>query len=450
MKYVIGLGKTGTSVVQYLLQHNIPFIAWDDTPALQEKTQLMGAAVIEPHKAPWHEIEQLILSPGIPTTFPKPHLAVELAKKYHVPMIGDVEFGYQRLQHKGYRFVGVTGTNGKSTTHAIIDYILSTTNHPHFSGGNSGVPVLDAPELADGAVINLEMSSYQLETLDKVTFDVGVVLNITPDHLDRHGDMDNYIKAKKNQIERVKPKGLKVVGVDAPYSEQAYMQLIHKGHSDIVPISSMWVLEKGVYAVNNKVFSTEDGTEVLLGEIPYSLPGDHNAQNVMAAMLVCRYLEVSINTFFRLLSSYPGLVHRQEQVLETDKVLFINDSKATNAEATLPALKTYSNIYWIVGGIAKEEGITPLLPFLHNVTKIFLIGESVARFQEELKNEQKEVFVAHSLETAIQMIAAEVEKSKHKTTVLLSPACASQDQFQNFEHRGNLFKGLVYTRFGAK
>lgn len=450
MKYVIGLGKTGVSVTNYFLHHHIPFIAWDDSPALQEKAQLMGAQVIEPHKAPWHAIEQLILSPGIPTVFPKPHVAVELARKYHVPLIGDVEFGYQKLQHFGYRFVGVTGTNGKSTTHAIIDYILQATHQPHFSGGNSGVPILEALEMPEGAVINLEMSSYQLETLDKMTFDVGVILNITPDHLDRHGDMGGYIRSKQAQIERVKPSGLKVVGVDTPYSELAYHQLVSAGHRDIVPISAKSRLEKGVYAVDNTVFSAETGAAVMLGKISDNFPGDHNAQNVIAALLVCRHLGIGVNRFFSLLPAYPGLAHRQERVLDTESALFINDSKATNADATLPALKTYSNIYWIVGGIAKEEGVLPLLPHLSNVAKVYLIGESVPRFEEEFKRCEKQVLIAHTLAGAIEMIAAELEMAKEKMTVLLSPACASQDQFQNFEHRGNVFKGLVHQQFGAK
>jgi UDP-N-acetylmuramoylalanine--D-glutamate ligase len=364
-------------------------------------------------------------------------------------MIGDVEFGYQRLQHFGYRFVGVTGTNGKSTTHAIIDYILHARHQHHFSGGNSGVPILESPEMSQGAVINLEMSSYQLETLDKMTFDVGVILNITPDHLDRHGDVDGYIKAKQIQIERVKPGGLKVVGVDTPYSERAYHQMVDAGHTDIIPISAKRGLEKGLYAIENAVFSTENGNAVLWGEIPDNLPGDHNAQNVMAALLVCRYLGIDVKTFFTLLPKYPGLAHRQERVLETGNVLFINDSKATNADATLPALKTYPNIYWIVGGIAKEEGILPLLPYLNNVAKVFLIGESVARFEQELKGVEQKVFISHTLDKALEMIAAELGTAAEKVTVLLSPACASQDQFQNFEHRGSVFKDLVYKQFGA-
>jgi UDP-N-acetylmuramoylalanine--D-glutamate ligase len=449
MKYVIGLSKTGVSVISYFLKHQIPFVAWDDSPVLQEKAQLMGAKVIEPHKAPWHEIQQLILSPGIPTTFPKPHAAVELARKYHVPMIGDVEFGYQRLQHYGYRFVGVTGTNGKSTTHAIIDYILNATQQPHFSCGNSGVPILEAPELPAGGVFNLEMSSYQLETLDKMTFDAGVILNITPDHLDRHGDMEHYIKAKQTQIQRVKPGGLKVVGVDTPYSEQAFDELLEAGHEDIIQISTQRALDKGVYTVDNLVYSSESGTHVLLGNIPDNLPGDHNAENVMAAMLVCRHVGVDPHGFFKVLPQYPGLAHRQERVLDTSTALFINDSKATNAEATLPALKTYDNIYWIVGGIAKEEGLVPLLPYLDTVSKVFLIGESVPRFMEELKVANKEILVAHTLEKAIEMMADDIKTAREKVTVLLSPACASQDQFQNFEHRGNVFKDLVQQQFGA-
>ncbi|QOL20444.1 UDP-N-acetylmuramoyl-L-alanine--D-glutamate ligase [Candidatus Bodocaedibacter vickermanii] len=450
MKYIIGLGKTGVSVVRYFLEHQIPFIAWDDTPVLQEKVQLMGGAIVAPSQAPWHAVEELILSPGIPTTFPTPHVAVQLAKKYHIPYVGDVEYWYKRTQYSGYRYVGVTGTNGKSTTHAIIDYVLNALNLPHFSGGNSGVPVLDAPKLASGAVINLEMSSYQLDILDQMTFDAGVILNITPDHLDRHGNMENYILSKITQITRVKPGGLKVVGVDCPGGKEAYDSLTASGQTDIIPISATQVVEKGIYTVGNQVISTENDGNTVLGLIPDSLPGAHNAQNVMAAMLVCRHLEIDVSEFFRVLPSYPGLAHRQERVLDTPKALFINDSKATNADATLPALKTYLNVYWIVGGIAKDEGVVPLLPYLEYVEKIFLIGESAERFQAELKSVSPLVLKMDTLDNAMNFIAKELDQADHKVTVLLSPACASQDQFQNFEHRGRVFTEIVQQQFGSK
>lgn len=450
MKYVIGLGKTGVSVVRYFLEHQIPFIAWDDTPSLQEKVQLMGGAIVAPSQAPWHAVEELILSPGIPTTFPKPHMAVQLAQKYRISYIGDVEYWYQSTQCLGYQYVGVTGTNGKSTAHAIIDYIFNMLSLPHFSGGNSGVPVLDAPKLVSGAVINLEMSSYQLDILNKMTFDAGVILNITPDHLDRHGNMESYIQSKLTQITRVKPGGLKVVGIDCPGSKQAYDTLIKTGQIDIIPMTATQVIENGLYVLSNQIISTENGCKTVLGEIPDNLPGAHNAQNVMAAMLVCRHFGVDVADFFRLLPSYPGLAHRQEWVLDTPKALFINDSKATNADATLPALKTYTNVYWIVGGVAKDEGLVPLLPYLDSVEKIFLIGESAERFQVELKDVASLVLKMDTLDKAMNLIAKELDQVDHKVTVLLSPACASQDQFQNFEHRGRVFKELVQQQFGAK
>jgi UDP-N-acetylmuramoylalanine--D-glutamate ligase len=449
MKYVIGLGKTGVSVVRYFIDHQIPFVAWDDSPVLQEKIQLMGGAIVSPNQAPWHIIEKLILSPGIPTTFPTPHIAVQKAKQYNIPYIGDVEYWYQRTQNLGYRYVGVTGTNGKSTTHALIDYVLSAVKVPHFSGGNSGIPVLEAPQLSSGAVINLEMSSYQLDILDKMLFDAGVVLNITPDHLDRHGSIENYILSKQIQIERVKPGGLKVVGIDCPHGEVMYDKLIRAGHVDIIPISATQILSDGIYAIGDQVISSEENETVILGQIPENLPGVHNAQNVMAALLVCRHFGVNVQEFFQLLSAYPGLFHRQERVLDTHNALFINDSKSTNADATLPALKTYNNIYWIVGGIAKDEGIIPLLYYLNTVEKIFLIGESTKRFEEELKDTKQKVHIAKTLDEAISLIAAELNQLDHKITVLLSPACASQDQFQNFEHRGDVFKKLVHQQFGT-
>jgi UDP-N-acetylmuramoylalanine--D-glutamate ligase len=449
MKYVIGLGRSGTSLVRYLLKHQLPFIAWDDTPTLQEKAKLMGCAVVSPDKAPWHAIHELILSPGIPTTYPEPHRAVQLARRYHIPFRGDIDYWSETLQHLGCKFIGITGTNGKSTTHAIIDFILKSSGIQCFSGGNSGVPVFDAPSLPHGSIINLEMSSYQLDITRSLCFDAGVILNITPDHLDRHGNLQNYSVSKQIQIERVIPGGLKVIGVDTPYSQTAYEALNAAGHTDIIPISASRVLQNGIYSQDNVVYSSKAGHRTLLGTLPDTLPGRHNAQNVMAALLVCRFLGVESHSFFQLLPQYPGLDHRQERVLDTQRALFINDSKATNADAALPALQTYLNIYWIVGGIAKEDGIRPLLPHLTNVDKIILIGNSTQRFQSELTPVADKVIAAHTLDRALNIVSEDLQTLPKKITVLLSPACASQDQFQDFEHRGRTFKTLVRERFGT-
>lgn len=450
MKYVIGLGKTGAALSNYLAKYQIPFIVWDDTSVLQQKAQNLGYDLVAPEGAPWEIIEEVILSPGIPTTFPKPHRAVELARKYNVPFCGDVDFWSRTFQNLNFKFIGITGTNGKSTTHSIVDYVLRTEKLTCFSGGNSGVPLFEATELKPKTIINLEISSYQLDILDQMRFDAGVLLNITPDHLDRHGNLENYIAAKKKQIEFTKNDGLKVVGVDTPSSEKAYDDLIRKGHKNIIPISASKKLGQGVYVEGGSVYTIENGQEVFLGKLPDVLPGAHNAQNIMAAMLVCRFFGVATDKFFKIIETYPGLEHRQEKVLDIEKALFINDSKATNADATLPALKTYSNIYWIVGGIAKAEGIIPLLPYLQNIEKILLIGESADRFKGELRDVQHPVYVSKTLEKALEMIKKDLNFNQHKITVLLSPSCASQDQFQNFEHRGIVFKELVKKYFGEQ
>jgi len=449
MKYVIGLGKTGISLSRYLLRHNISFIAWDDVSGLQEKAQLMGCSVVAPNKAPWHLIEELILSPGIPINAPAPHAAVKLAKQYRVPFRGDIDFWHQTLQHLSCKFIGITGTNGKSTTHAIIDHIFRSAEVPCFSGGNSGVPVFDANILLPQSIVNLEMSSYQLDTLDKTRFDAGVLLNITPDHLDRYGNIENYILSKQSQIERVKQAGLKVIGIDGVYSQQVYKALLDAGHTDLIPISTVQTLSKGVYTRGDVIYSSESGIEISLGNIPNILPGAHNAQNIMASMLVCRFFGVEPVTFFKYLPLYQGLEHRQEQVLDTAKALFVNDSKATNAEATRSALEAYSHIYWIAGGVAKEEGIAPLRTILGNIDKVLLIGQSAERFKNELQDIADKVIIVDTIANALRVIDADLKELNHKITVLLSPACASQDQFQNFEHRGRIFKEQVHQKFGV-
>lgn len=447
MKYIIGFGRTGEAVAEYLLLKKLPFIVWDDNHNLQHKAILVGCQVVSPNKVNWLEIEELILSPGIPTQFPSAHNAVQFAKKYHIPFRGDIDFWAETLKFNNCRFVGITGTNGKSTTHALVDHILHMSNKPHVSAGNSGVPVFKHTNLPEGCVVNLEMSSFQLDVLDKMCFDVGVLLNITPDHLDRYKDLDHYVDSKKTQIQRVKQGGLSVVGIDTEYSLKAYEALLKEGYTDIIPISALMPLSFGVYTQNNTVFFAHNHTIETLGEIPSHLAGAHNAQNVMAAYLVARYFNISSAAFFEYLKTFKGLSHRQEVILDLPKAKFINDSKATNAQAALPALLTFQNIYWIAGGLPKKEGITPLLNHLHAVKKVFLIGTASQQFFETLQGFQGPVTQHESLENALLEIKRHIQAEKEKVTVLLSPACASQDQFIDYADRGNQFKQWVLSNF---
>lgn len=447
MKYVIGFGRTGEAVAKYFLSKQIPFCVWDDNVSLQEKAALLGCFVVSPKKVNWLEIEELVLSPGVPTTYPQPYEAVALAKKYHIPFRGDIDVWWSILASKPISFVGITGTNGKSTTHAIIDHVLTLENKPHISAGNSGVPVFSYLDLEAGTIANLEMSSYQLDILGEMCFDAGVLLNITPDHLERYKDIDAYVDSKKSQIRRVKIGGLRCIGIDSKLSLKAYNELLKEGVSNIIPMSALMQLEYGIYTQDNTVFFANNGRATTLGSVPSHLNGAHNAENVMAAYLVANHFNISADVFFKHLSSFKALPHRQELVLNWNNVTFINDSKATNAQAALPALKTFKNIYWIAGGLAKEDGIQPLLNSLSNVKKAFLIGSAANDFAEDLKQANVDYTICKTLHDALDDVKESLEKCVDESTVLLSPACASQDQFIDYEDRGRQFKQMVLQHF---
>ncbi len=446
MKYILGLGKTGVSVSKYLIKHKLPFVAWDDSELNREKASLMGVDIVAPTRAPWQSISEIICSPGIPLTFPEPHKAIALARQYHVPVRGDVDYWGQVQQGRGCKFIGITGTNGKSTTHSMVNYALNTLNVPVFSGGNSGVPVFDSGDLEPDSIINLELSSFQLDLIKSIEFSAGVLLNITPDHLDRHGDLETYVKSKRSLLDRVSFDGIKIIGVDTPESRLVYEQLLTEGVSKLVPIS-ITPIKNGVYADDRALYRNIDGEVQKLAEIPSGILGEHQSQNLMAAMLLCEHIGINNAAFLEAMHGYPGLEHRQELVLETEKAIFVNDSKATNAAAVLPALKTHRNIYWIAGGLDKDEGVLPLLDNLQNIKRIYLIGQSSKRFFDQLQAFEGGVELFETLDEAMKSIKMSAMTEGEKITVLLSPAAASQDQFLNFEARGRYFKHLAKEMF---
>jgi UDP-N-acetylmuramoylalanine--D-glutamate ligase len=447
MYYIVGLGRSGQATAQWMQHNTLDFVVWDDHEDLQIHAKLSGWQVIEPSKLNWKHISSIVLSPGLSIYGEKKHLVVQLAEKYNIPIIGDVELFYKTVQHSDAKIIGITGTNGKSTTHAMVDYLLKESTISCFSCGNNGIPVLSFPTpVSQFKAFNIEMSSYQLDTLKTMQFDIGVILNITPDHLDRYDSMDHYIQSKKTQLTRVKAGGLKIIGIDTPPTEALYAQLLHEGHKDIHAVSFEKPIENGLFLKNGHLITATNGKTKLLCEVPDSIRGLHNIQNFMTTVLIGQYFGIDPQTIVSILSKFKGLDHRQQIVLDLPSVLFVNDSKATNAEATKPALDTFLNIYWIVGGVAKADGVTPLQQNLSNVEKIFLIGKSQERFEKELELHKEKIIKAETIEASLDYIKQNLPP--HKITVLLSPACASQDQFKDFVHRGTHFKELVFTYFG--
>ncbi len=425
---VMGLGKSGGATVRALHAAGAHVLAWDDN----EKARIDAPFLTDLHGADFFAIDLLVWSPGIPHTHPTRHPVAEAARAANVPMVCDIDLLARAKPDT--RTFGVTGTNGKSTTTTLLAHILAQAGRAVAAGGNLGTPALDLPDLgADGRYV-LELSSYQLELVPSLALDAGVLLNITPDHLGRHGGMDGYIAAKRVMVDRIRPGGTLVIGIDDDPCRR-----LAESVPGAVRISACTRLDKGISAQDGQVF--EDGRAVAdLSAFPL-LPGAHNAQNICAAFAMARADGVEPAAILAAIASYPGLAHRQERVAQEGRVLFINDSKATNADATEKALVCYDDIFWILGGQAKEGGITALAPYFPRIRHAFLIGEAAPAFASVLSG--KVAFTqCGTLEVAVRE-ARRHAKDLGRGVVLLSPACASWDQFTSFEHRGDSFRRLV-------
>ncbi|MBY0429609.1 MAG: UDP-N-acetylmuramoyl-L-alanine--D-glutamate ligase, partial [Rhodospirillales bacterium] len=347
--------------------------------------------------------------------------------------------------HGEARWAAISGTNGKSTTTALLAHIMKSAGRLAEVGGNLGIAALDlAPLGADGTYV-IELSSYQIELLDQTRLDTAVLLNITPDHLDRHGGMDGYVAAKRRLFRYLKPGGAAIVGMDDPHCRGIAMAMMAANRWKLIPISAIRALPGGVYAPNGVLVDAvgdEPRPVMDLTSVP-ALPGRHNWQNACAAFAAARSLDVPEEAVLAGIRSYPGLAHRQQLVAEIDGVRYVNDSKATNADAAEKALLCYDAVYWIAGGLPKEGGIHSLESHFPRIVHAFLIGKAAMQFAETLSG--KVAFTqCGDLATAVARARdMAVRDGRKGAVVLLSPACASWDQFTSFEARGEVFRTLV-------
>jgi UDP-N-acetylmuramoylalanine--D-glutamate ligase len=446
---VMGLGKSGLATAEALRSSGAKVWAWDDSEARRNEAKALGFAPVDLTRCDWKELRSLVLSPGIPHNFPKPHPVATLAKQHKVEIIGDIEL--LGRSEKLARYVGITGTNGKSTTTALIGHILHAAGKRAAVGGNIGTPVLSLESVRNGIYV-LEMSSYQLELTFSIVFDVAVLLNVSPDHLDRHGGMDGYVAAKRQIFHHQAKPRTAVIGVDDDYSRQIHADLASKGDQIVIPISATQPIDGGVYAADGILYDAIGGKPVRIADlqpIP-TLPGAHNWQNAAAAYAACRALGVDAEVVAAALATYPGLPHRQELAAVVDGVPFVNDSKATNADAAAKALACYDAIYWIAGGLPKEGGIAPLASFFPRIRRAYLIGQAASDFARTLGST-----VPHEITTTLTAAVAAAHRDARQdkvsgAVVLLSPACASFDQFPNFEARGDAFRQLALALPGAR
>ncbi|HRE44439.1 MAG TPA: UDP-N-acetylmuramoyl-L-alanine--D-glutamate ligase [Terricaulis sp.] len=446
---VFGLARTGLAAAKALMAGGARVYAWDDNDSSRAAAEAAGVPVSDINSRDWRSFAALILSPGVPLTFPEPHRVVTLAEATGVPILSDIELFARAVNAlpptQRPKLIGVTGTNGKSTTSALIAHILKEAGKDVRLGGNIGAAMLEQPPLHAGAYYVIELSSFQLDITSSLRLDVAVWLNTTPDHLDRHGDMAAYVAAKKRIFLNQGAGDTAVIGVDDDYCAKICTELTRTGAQQVSPISAGQALGRGVSALGGKLIDALGARAEAVADLTKApaLAGRHNAQNAAAAYAAARALGVDGRAIVQAFTSFAGLPHRLERVATIEGVRFVNDSKATNANAAAQALAVYPRIYWIAGGVAKEGGIEDLAPFFPRIARAYLIGQSAGDFADVLEGKAN-VTMAGNLEAAVKLAFADAKASgEPHPVVLLSPACASYDQFRSYEERGDKFKAYV-------
>jgi UDP-N-acetylmuramoylalanine--D-glutamate ligase len=447
---LFGLGGSGIATARALIEGGAEVQAWDDNPESVAKAAAEGIETGDLRAADWAKFSAFVLSPGVPLTHPKPHWTVELARGAGVEIIGDIELFCRERTHAAPQapFIAITGTNGKSTTTALTAHILQAAGRDTQMGGNIGraVMTLDPPQPDRHYVV--ECSSYQIDLAPSINPAAGILLNLTPDHLDRHGTMQHYASIKERLVAG---SDTAIIGIDDSWCAQIAERLERAGR-EVIRISKRLPLTDGFFADGTDLMEAVHGrySRIAFLEGIGSLRGQHNAQNALAAVAACLKVGLDLGEIQSGLESFPGLAHRMEQVGRKDHVLFINDSKATNADAAAPALSSFPRIYWIAGGLPKEGGIEPLRGFFPRIAKAYLIGEAAPGFSATL-GEAVPYEISGTLALAVEHAAHDAASDDSgEAVVLLSPACASFDQFKNFEVRGDAFRQAVNAIEGVK
>ena len=466
---VFGLGRSGITAARALHAGGAIPILWDDGVSGRMQAEAEGFAVEDLATADWSNFAALVLSPGAPLTHPKPHWTVDKAKAAGVEIIGDIELFARALAYTPEslrpKVAAITGTNGKSTTTALIGWVLKRAGLKVAIGGNIGIGVLALPAPVEVQVYVIEVSSYQLDLTTHFAPDVAILTNITPDHLDRHGGMEGYVAAKRRLFQQMSPDKVALIGVDDDWGWDIVGELnarrlrvstittrtpggdtrpslqpaqIDAERPDLRP-----AFDQGRFIIMDATGGCLTADGVRIGDLAgaRSLPGRHNAQNAAFAYAAARAVGVAHDAAVEGLMTFPGLAHRMEEVGRLGSVRFINDSKATNADAARQALSSYRSSFWIAGGRAKTGGIEDLQDVFPRVARAYLIGEAAEDFAATLGD------TPHSLcgdmATAVAAAAADAARAGGEQVVLLSPACASFDQFPDFEVRGEAFRAAV-------
>jgi len=441
---LFGLGGSGLATARALLAGGADVAAYDDNEKACDAARAEGLTISELKLADWDDFTALILSPGVPLTHPEPHWSVERAREAEIEIIGDIElFCRERAKVAPQApFIAITGTNGKSTTTALIAHLFRAFGHDVQLGGNIGTPILALASPAPERVHVIELSSFQIDLTPSLAPSVGVLLNLTPDHLDRHGTMASYAAIKERCLAGA---DRAVIAIDDDYTRAVADRLRRAGKPLTRILTTHHELRDGIVVEGEQLVGRRRGqstTIVNLAGIP-SLRGRHNAQNAACAVAALGQLAHDRARLQKALQTFPGLPHRMEEVGRRGRVLFINDSKATNADAAEKALSSFEPIYWIAGGKAKEGGIEPLRPLFPRIASAYLIGAAANDFARTLQGSVA-YDMCGTLDVALDHAAHDAAESKaEEPVVLLSPACASYDQFASFEKRGDRFRELA-------
>ena len=446
---VFGLGGSGLVSAKALMAGGAKVSAYDDNAQSQANAEREGIPIVDLRNSDFRQFSALVLSPGVPLTHPEPHWSVQLARAANCPVIGDIDlFCCERaLVAPDSKLICITGTNGKSTTTALIAHVLKQAGFNVAMGGNIGIAALDLPPPDRNRVHVLECSSFQIDLAPSLNPTHGVLLNITPDHLDRHSTMENYAAIKARLVAMATE--LAVIGVDDDHC-LAIADKLAVSHNKMVRVTQEATRATKAHDIVITPEKLLDNTGAELVDLRHApnLRGLHNGQNAAACFAVARALGLSLTQIQQGFESYQALAHRMQQVGEfvptpATKILFVNDSKATNAEATQHALRAYKNIYWIVGGQAKEGGIESLKPLFSHITKAYVIGAAQKQFAETLQGALP-FACCSTLDVALNTATHDamfdsMHSEAQERVILLSPACASKDQFKNFEARGDFF-----------
>jgi len=446
---VFGLGRSGLTAARALKAGGAKPVLWDDSVSGRMQAEAENFTVEDLSAADWSRFAALMLAPGVPLTHPRPHWAATKAVEAGVEILGDIELFQRTLDvlpaHQRPKVVAITGTNGKSTTTALVGWVLKQAGIEVHVGGNIGIGVLALPEPVEGAVYVIEVSSYQLDLTTTFAPDVAILTNLSPDHLDRHGGMEGYVAAKARVFANAREGAVAVVGTDDGWGMEAAARIDPAW--PLIAISTRATRDggRGLDRAAERLTGRPGGLSVPDGEIDLtaarSLPGRHNAENAAFAYAAARALGVSHDQTVAGLLSFPGLAHRMETVAQLGRVRFVNDSKATNADAARQAVSSYDRVHWIVGGQAKEGGIDSLVDLFPRVAQAYLIGEAAGAFARVLADVRHRI--CDEMDKAVEAAARDAAATGRDEVVLLSPACASFDQYPDFEVRGEAFRAAV-------